>query len=270
VASPLDLDSLRPALEALALCRHRGLRERLLFEAIWGMDLAGALALWRRSEPRGRLCRVLARGDPDSLSGETEIEAVLAGDLPAELPGARLVLATPAGAAGGAELIVAFGARDAGEEAIDLVEAILHLWAVITAADPAHDAGDCVPSPTADRAALRSEGHRLAHDLRNLLFCITGNQELSSQCGEDERLTLEGQIERDVDRAATLLGQAFGHPPGQAAPTHAALVREVCASERPSPRRPASSSRWWSHRTPRRAARSGATWNSSACSATCS
>ena len=233
MASSPKLDSLRPALEALALCRQRDLRERLFFETVHGLELALALGLWRRIGRHG-LVQVLSRGAVEFLPSEAEVEAVLAGELPAELPHQKLVLAAPPDAEGNIELALAFGGLDCDEEAVDFVEAVLLLWRVVSASDPDRSSADTLPSPSADREALRSEGNRLAHDLRNLLQCIVGNQDVvdSSPEGADEHLV--ERLEQDVDRAAALLRTATGRPPEATSKEDAEVIANVCEGERPA------------------------------------
>lgn len=226
---PGELDTLRPALEALALCRSPELRERLLFEAVHGMGLAESLALWKRLEPSGTLVEVLARGPRDLLAGASQVEAVLAGELAPELPGRGLVVGPP-GPDGRTELALAFGGLEGPDEALDFVEAILVVWSIVAHAERPAEAVDTLPSPLLD-GALASEGNRLAHDLRNLLQCIVGNQDLASGAQGDELATVSALIERDVARAASLLRQALGQSaPGEGA-AHAERIEAVCASE---------------------------------------
>lgn len=226
-----ELDTLRPALEALALCRSPELRERLLFEAVHGLELSQALALWKRLDPGGPLRPVLSRGPQDLLPSAAQVEAVVEERLPPDVLGGMLVLASGRSAhREKPSLAFAFGGLRGPEEALDLVEAILLVWSIVDAAGSAPSAFDTLPSPLRD-GALASEGNRLAHDLRNLLQCIVGNEGLAREAPPGELEALAALIDRDVERAASLLRQALGQGSGRQATSNAERIEAVCASE---------------------------------------
>ena len=220
---------MRPALEALALCRSPELRERVLFEAVWGLELSQSLALWKRLVPGGPLRCVLSRGPADLLPSSTQVEAVVEGLLPCDVLGGAVVLSSTA-SGDRPDLAFALAGLRGPEEALDFVEAILLVWSIVDAAGTPADALDTLPSPLRQEA-LASEGNRLAHDLRNLLQCIVGNEELAREAPSEELETLRTLIDRDMERAASLLRQALGQGSGRQAISNAERIEAICESE---------------------------------------
>jgi len=188
-------------------------RDRILLEAVASQTWAEAVALWRPGsdgpEFGARWNQVLSRGPAERLPERDAVEAVVRGECSNDLfPGLRIL---QAGSGRGA-FALAVACADVPEDEVDLLEALLCLFAVFDVEDGTeHDALETwVPLLPAD------EDSRIEHDLRNLLTGIQTTQELlglhGDELSEEERGHFSEMLDRECARAGDLLGHALGGP----------------------------------------------------------
>lgn len=126
----LRLDSIARLVEELLAAADGTARDRVLIEAAFALEAARAAAIWKRSGPRGeeRSWRaVLERGPADALPRPTLVEAALEGVQDRNLPGRGVALRID-----GAELALVLGEVENPDGRVDLLEALLHLCAVLS------------------------------------------------------------------------------------------------------------------------------------------
>ena len=130
-------------------------------ETIVASGVADAAALLRR-RPDGEFLFVVRRGEESSLPLLSQVEAVVDGALPRNLPHRRLVVDAGAG------LALALGGVETDDPAVDGIEALLVVYAAIAAIEPGPAGLEEVAAPGASTTELVSAelGRHLAKELR--------------------------------------------------------------------------------------------------------
>ncbi len=241
-----QLDELARLVDTLIDCADDRTRDRVLIEAILALGWAQAAALYRRtaepSAPASGWFEALARGPVDLLPSTGQVEAVAAGELPAELPLGRHVIIS--GREAGATALALGGAGD-DEERLDLLEAVFEvLVAVGTSSEqPAPSILNLIdaPLPAAEEDDSASDGQ---HELRNLLTSINSVQSLLAgdlgELDDQDVERYEGIFDVECERAADLLGEALSGTQGMPSEGLCNPSAELAAWARRETRRPAN------------------------------
>ena len=118
-------------------------RDRILLEAAFEREAAQAAAVWRRFGPGWR--SVLERGPVDALPGPGQVHGVLDDELGRNLPGRAVVLHLAED-----DVALVLGEVENPDGRVDLLEALLHLGAVVAVTDPGMAEGFTGPLPERD------------------------------------------------------------------------------------------------------------------------
>jgi len=118
-------------------------RDRILLEAAFELEAAQAAAVWRRFGPEWR--SVLERGPVDALPDRGRVAGVLADELDRNLPGRRVVLHLD-----GDDVALVLGEVENPDGRVDLLEALMHVGAVVALTDPGPTEGFAGPLPERD------------------------------------------------------------------------------------------------------------------------
>lgn len=214
---PSRLDELARLVDLLVDCADDATRERVLLEALAGLDWIEGAALYRRSDAGWH--QALVRGPLDALPAAEVVEAVASGTLEATLPhGLRVLTSKESGVAIAIQLHAAqglgLGREEEGleEASLDLVEALFAvLLTVQTGADAAPSLLSVVeaPLPATDPEDSCPEAHRMA----NLLTSINSVQALlSGELGDtprDDAERYDSIFSEECGRAGALVGEAL-------------------------------------------------------------
>lgn len=229
----VEVSGLSTWIELVCRAGDQHVRDRVLLECVLALGCARAAALWRpasagagANERADSWRMVLARGPTDVLPQPALFDSLRRRNLPqGSIPGVRVFATT--------EVALALGGVEADDEALDIVEALLVTYALMSV-DGLDDAV-APPLPSAPRES--AESRRLRHDINNVLTSLRATEDLlhhfSDGLSADEQARFCKVVEHECARVGELLASAVRETPGaaQAACEPALVVARVLDAE---------------------------------------